>query len=749
MKLLDVPTNVLQQIVGGLDPADRKSLALTCHSMAAAVRLHWKTLLVNVYAEDAPPRGIAGFRCLETVIWTDGAATPEEAMAATEWEANPALEPPDERALPGLSAASVARLQAVTDLVAKAAGQPRPDAPEAIPPSDPSDLAASEYHKDLLRMLRPVATFVDDATRNMAAFRDRSLADQLAALEARIGVEREEEEAGAGAPAADGDGASGSGSSAAQRQREAQSSQDEAMEIVPSPSDRAAQEAAQRGRAVRLIIAAPLMLSGRDVQTLMFRIRPVLEVPEPAPDAPLQAAVDAMLESIAAKARPLPLPFTEVELGWFCADGHIAVQGVRGTVAWCPHDPPLIDLGGEAGEGNDGEIVARPSAAPEFGRLRALRICVKNCETDADATSLAFADAVLPALRSAMLPALRDLHLGRPFSFGHHLAVDLDRLDLPHLTRLVINEMVAFPAFAQLTHLSALRSLAVAMPAAGFEPQPQDLSTLSSLASLRSLRVEFWQVEEPQDVAALQQLTELELQGMEGRAHLTKPNRPMPNLAGVALTRLPHHQDMRYREDSKFARWALRRAAGLFPGVEVLHLGTLGSAPNEVATQAELGAAARVVDAHVTALLAAGGTAGLQYLQLDCVLNIMDDALDKRCETGSVALPATLEVPTPVGGVPAPAPPPPPQAPQPQAPQQAEGEAMEQAQDGEQAAAAAAALDEEEEDEDMEDAAAAAAAAAAEAAGPVVVWERTVEFVSCVPTDVLIAEFHYQRMNKE
>jgi hypothetical protein len=28
----------------------------------------------------------------------------------------------------------------------------------------------------------------------------------------------------------------------------------------------------------------------------------------------------------------------------------------------------------------------------------------------------------------------------------------------------------------------------------------------------------------------------------------------------------------------------------------------------------------------------------------------------------------------------------------------------------------------------------------------VVSWERTVEFVSCVPTDVLVAEFHYRRV---
>jgi hypothetical protein len=278
-------------------------------------------------------------------------------------------------------------------------------------------------------------------------------------------------------------------------------------------------------------------------------------------------------------------------------------------------------------------------------------------------------------------------------------------------------------------------------------------------------------VEDHQDVASLQQLTELELEGMEGRIHFLKPTRPMPNLAGVTLTKTPHHQDMRYREDSKFARWMLRHAAQVFPSVEVLQIGTLGSAPASVGSESDLTHAASVVDMHVRNLLAAGGNAHLQYLQLDTVLNITDDALDKRCDTGSVQLYATIEVPV-VSAEVLPPPPATPIAPMvvasptPAATAQAEGGeggsgGSDQA--GPSSAATAAPAegtpsqqqqqqqqqnneDEDDyDDEEMDDATKAAILEAA-STGLVVLWERTVEFVTCDLTDVLVAEFHYSRV---
>jgi hypothetical protein len=314
--------------------------------------------------------------------------------------------------------------------------------------------------------------------------------------------------------------------------------------------------------------------------------------------------------------------------------------------------------------------------------------------------------------------------------------------------------MVCFNEFEQFTHLKSLKTLGLSMPAAGFESQPQDLSSLASLKDLRSLRVEFWQVEDPQDIAALQQLTELELEGIEGRIHFLKPNRPMPNLAGVTLTKTPHHQDMRYREDSKFARWMLRHAAQVFPGVEVLHLGTLGSAPAAVSMESELSQAASVVDMHVRNLLAAGGNANLQYLQLDTVLNITEDELDKRCETGSVQVYATIEVPVVSAEVL-----PPPSTPVVAAPvavaavEAAAGEDGAEGNDrpeGTTATEATPALstqhhEDDDDDEEMDDATKAAILEAA-STGLVVLWERTVEFVTCDLTDVLVAEFHYSRV---
>lgn len=187
-------------------------------------------------------------------------------------------------------------------------------------------------------------------------------------------------------------------------------------------------------------------------------------------------------------------------------------------------------------------------------------------------------------------------------------------------------------AFTQLTHLTTLHTLRVCLSELEDDVMrhPQDISSLASLRSLRALTLETWAVFVPQDVASLQQLTELHLEGFDAAARLIKPARPMPNLRGATFTRSPMAQDMRFTEDSIFARWALRRAASRWPNVQVLHLGTLGSAPATVDTLEQLQQAAEVVDGQAAALLASAGP--MDYFQLDTVMNIMDEDLDRRCE---------------------------------------------------------------------------------------------------------------------
>ncbi|KAL4529220.1 hypothetical protein Ndes2437A_g03729 [Nannochloris sp. 'desiccata'] len=577
------------------------------------------------------PSGLAQFRSLETVVWTDGTEPTETALTQTDWETNPPLEVPDKRSVPELSNKHVERLKRINDLISKALEIPRPSSFDEMPEDpDEDDDAEVDTHRGLMRRLAPISNYMKDMVQHMRsnAYEDASLAEQLEGLVNVEDLTQEAvfapapadsndeamEEGGAGAGAGEGQeqqgaggGSGGGGNYNTNRGHTTIPIKQKAPKVLPSgrPSSKRRQGQGHDGGA---------STSATGVSQSQSR-------------AFLGASLDTMLTKIWAESHPLPLPYTEIDLGWFESDGSLPSLTTRGTATWCAHSQPFV------------------SNPNQFQSLKQLRICVRHCESDMEETAVAFSQHVVPSLTSTIMPALRELHLGRSFSFGQHLDFDPRRLDLPLLTKLVFNEMVCFSEFDQFTHLKSLKTLALGMPAAGFEAQPQDLSSLANLRDLRSLRVEFWQVENPQDIASLQQLTELELEGMEGRIHFLKPNRPMPNLAGVTLTKTPHHQDMRYREDSKFARWMLRHAAQVFPGVEVLHLGTLGSAPAAVHSASELSQAASVVDMHVRNLLAAGGNANLQYLQLDTVLNITEDELDKRCETGSVHLYATIEVP--------------------------------------------------------------------------------------------------------
>jgi hypothetical protein len=185
------------------------------------------------------------------------------------------------------------------------------------------------------------------------------------------------------------------------------------------------------------------------------------------------------------------------------------------------------------------------------------------------------------------------------------------------------------------------------------------------------------------------------------------------------------------------------------PPPQVLHLGSLGSAPAEVRSAAELRLAAAAVDRLAAPLLR--GLWNLEYLQLNAVVNIMSDALDRRLEAGSLPLEAELLEPRaarPRGAA----------AFLEELPEEASDEeegsgdmAMSEYGGGEFAApptpAAAAAIavesDEEGEDGGGED------AGNGYAAGPPRRWARSVEWITDALTDVLVAEFHYTLEEEE
>ena len=765
--ILDLEDISLQHIVSLLPPDDRKNLALACKSLCAIVRSQWKTLLVDLSAtdeDDGPvPPGIAQFCSLRTVIWADNVANPKDALDEIEWDTNPDLEPPESREITPIKPRTIDRLRRVNQYIYIAKQLPTITRYDELQPPHKYDTIAKEHEEEIRRRMLPTVHDVKNSIADSmvldeghASGVDDRLLELFGDLQAGDGG------GGAGgyggevfAPAPptssddDDDLASVSDESLDEFEHVVDDEEDnhdhmdieieeleedeeddeeeeeelEEQDNHPSSStqrnqnqsdNRSSQTKITGHQKPSLIIAAPLMLTGDKLKSLLFYSRPHWYQ---ATKALSDMKFPDLVQHMSSLAYPLPLPYNlnaTIDVGWVDSDGTIPYYATRATVVWCAHDDRLI----------------RPKCKGDWKHIEGLRVCVKTCDADIDETSIGFANTVLPCLTNNALPRLRELHLGRPLNFGQHLDVDPARLDLPLLTKLVFNEMVVFGRFEQLTHLTALKSLAIALPAAGFESQPQDLSSLSSLRHLRSLRLEFWQVEDHQDVASLQHLTELELENMEGRVHLTKPSRPMPNLAGVTLTRMPHHQDMRFIEDSKFARWSIRHAAQLFPSVEVLHLGTLGSAPAEVKSTAELHAAAAVVDSHLRQLLTIAGAHSLQYLQVDTVLNITDDALDKRCETGSVQVVDHVHVAigTVAGSV------------------AGTAAAANTAATGVFGNGGGGAPGEEEDDEEEEGLVEAQGGDPVGGGGPEIVWERSVEFVTCESTDVLVAEFHYRRL---
>jgi hypothetical protein len=169
------------------------------------------------------------------------------------------------------------------------------------------------------------------------------------------------------------------------------------------------------------------------------------------------------------------------------------------------------------------------------------------------------------------LPQLRSLHLGRPIEAPLSLMLSASSLDLPHLTSLVLGPRVGISTFASLTHLASLAVLKVTLSAYVEEraTHPQDLAALRALPHLSHLTVCNWWVGERQEVAALQGLSELHLERFTGPLTHLKPAAAMPKVIGATFTRATETQDMRYREDSVFARWALRKIHKKLPNVQV------------------------------------------------------------------------------------------------------------------------------------------------------------------------------------
>jgi len=286
------------------------------------------------------------------------------------------------------------------------------------------------------------------------------------------------------------------------------------------------------------------------------------------------------------------------------------------------------------------------------------------------------------------MKSLEELYLCKPSwdieGSGIHLHMNL--LNPPALTKLDLNEMIVFESFEEFTHMTALQSLSVNLDL--YDYDPGDVTTLTALKSLRSLTVTSWDVQECQDISVLTQLTELNLVDIRGDPLKAKPSCDMGGVLEVTFTQLPSGENMSYKRDSKFAIWALEHAVFIFPRAEVLHLGTLGAAPLNFDSVGQLRAAASSVDRKVTPLLSHSQC--LMYFQLDCVFNITNENLDMRCDTGSLTLESSLEVER--GGL--------------------------------------------------------------DASGPRGVdtgakkwcrqhWDRSVEFVSCRFSEILVAEFHY------
>lgn len=175
---------------------------------------------------------------------------------------------------------------------------------------------------------------------------------------------------------------------------------------------------------------------------------------------------------------------------------------------------------------------------------------------------------------------LRELHIGQSwYQNMDFLTFCPDLPKLPGLTRLVLHEYVCIDEFARLTHLATLRALSLNLGVHGWGAEPQDLvHSLTALSALRSVCIDHWRVEQPQDVSKLTQLTELKLRGCSGLVKALMPAVPMPNIISIALTEyFKAWRDIEFHspdEQLEFARLVLRNAPTQFPNAQVMHLGT-------------------------------------------------------------------------------------------------------------------------------------------------------------------------------
>lgn len=398
----------------------------------------------------------------------------------------------------------------------------------------------------------------------------------------------------------------------------------------------------------------------------------------------LKASTFYDLLSAGGKWRPW---YTSVDAGWFIPDlldGSVESHGSYffgrmgcaanplGEDPW-PQPPPLISRG-SVGLLEPENPFVNEFVWMNYSSLTSLRFFVAEYrEFWLQDLSHQFAEAAESLCCEATLPLLRELHLGTPLDAAP-IRFDPRLIHLPQLTKLVLNEMMVVPSFSSFGHLSSLHTLHVAT-SCHVEPSsladlgiheyqaPQDLEALSTLQSLRSLKIEFWRVQQPQNVAVLTQLTELHLESLSGRVNYVRPSIPMPALKGVTLTAAPRRQDMRFIEDSKFARRLVQQAPVVFPSCEVLHIGTVGSAPAQVASRKDLEGALEFVDELVMPLLeeyssrkdsyevgTIGSAAGghdeqlFRYLQLDTVLNFVNHRLEDKCTDGTVQVDHIIKV---------------------------------------------------------------------------------------------------------
>lgn len=268
---------------------------------------------------------------------------------------------------------------------------------------------------------------------------------------------------------------------------------------------------------------------------------------------------------------------------------------------------------------------------------------MRNCERFD--ISAEFEQKLLAKLAPVFVPSLRHLHL---YSTNNDLLLRItpSGMVMKQLTSLKVDKNFEYSSFKVFTVLPCLEKLELVMDITNRDvfQHPQDIHVLSLLKDLRELKVKFWQLEVQQRIEELTQITSLQLLHLHGDAMLVRPAKPMPGVKDVAITDLTFRSDKRYKEDSKLARWCLGNTVEFFPDAEVIHVGILGSAPACVRDKGDLPRAAEMVDEQVRMRVLGKKARNLKYLQLDTVLNIKGEKLEKKCQDGGMDLSARVVV---------------------------------------------------------------------------------------------------------